>query len=169
MAKQHASSPKKPIHRQTSVSSVVLSFRIVGSFGSGYSFVLRISQNIRDIRAIRGSASCPVICVHSWLMDPSSAGSVGEQLSFRFEPIRFGVARQSKSAASLGNEIRAQTNLFVRGLRWSSRVWRGGTLCSLRSRNLFIAHARLLSVCCCAARPRRFTGVHFCGRSGSFW
>lgn len=107
---------------------------------------------------------------HSWLLPVRSAvTSLGQQLSLRLEPIRLRVTRQCESAASLGNEIRAQTNLFIRGLCWYSRLWRDGTLCSLRSCNLFIAHPRLFSVCGCAARPGRFTGVHFCGRSGSFW
>jgi len=69
----------------------------------------------------------------------SVAITLGEQLSLGLKPIGFGVTRQCESAASIGNEIRAQTNLFVRW-RWYSRLWRDGTLCSLRSRNLFITH-----------------------------
>ncbi len=54
----------------------------------------------------------------------SARTEIGQQLSLRFKPIRLGVTWQRKSAASLGNEVRAQTNLFIRWLGRCSGLWR---------------------------------------------
>jgi len=51
----------------------------------------------------------------------SPAVCLGEQLSLRFKPIGLRVAGQTESAPAFGNEIRAEPDCFVWGLRSLSR------------------------------------------------
>src|SRR5205814_4810955 len=89
-----------------------------------------------------------------WLLLPFSSAvtGLGQQLSLRLKPIRPRVTRERKSAAPLGNEIRAQTNLFVRWLCSCSYFRRHGNVCSLSTRNLLSAGSCFLSSPGCSTR-----------------